>query len=183
MKIRIISAIIGMALISGPLWGHSKAIKPGHVDMFLQPYFKMQESLSKDDLSGAKKHSAMFKEMLGHGPSFDDAPSLSDLSDAAENISYASGLNEARNAFHVISKDMSKMVEHVGTSGKHGVFVMSCPMAFKGKGGEWLQHSKQTANPYFGASMYGCGSVKTALVENSSKMSEKAHNSHSHKKH
>lgn len=180
MKLKVVTIIAGASILTSSLFAHSKAIKPGHVDMFLQPYFELQESLSKDDLSGAKKHAAMFKEMLGHGPSFDEAPSLSDLSEAADTISKASGLDEARTAFHVISTDMGKMVEHVGTSGKHDVYVMSCPMAFKGKGGEWLQSSKQTANPYFGASMYRCGSVKSSLVENSSKMSEKAHNSHSH---
>ena len=33
-------------------------------------------------------------------------------------------------------------------------------MAFDGEGGTWLQTTDKVRNPFYGASMLGCGSVK-----------------------
>lgn len=33
------------------------------------------------------------------------------------------------------------------------------PMAFGGRGGDWLQADKKINNPYYGASMLRCGSI------------------------
>jgi Cu(I)/Ag(I) efflux system membrane fusion protein len=37
-------------------------------------------------------------------------------------------------------------------------------MAFGNSGADWLQADKSVANPYFGASMLRCGSVKSELA-------------------
>ncbi len=37
------------------------------------------------------------------------------------------------------------------------VYRAHCPMAFGGKGADWLQGDKQVRNPYYGASMLSCG--------------------------
>ncbi len=162
MKKRIIATIAAFIAVSA--FAHSKAIKPEYVDMLLTPYFELQTALSKDDLARAKSSAASFKMMLGHGPSHEDAPSLADLSEEAAKIQSASGIKIAREAFHAISKDLASMVEHVGTSGKSDVIKMHCPMAFNNKGGDWLQNSKDLANPYYGAMMLKCGSVKDTLA-------------------
>ena len=180
MNSKIITLIAVASFVSGSLFAHSKAIKPEYVDMLLKPYFELQASLSKDDLDASKNSANKFKAMLGHGPSAEDAPSMEDLGTEAKKITDASDLATARAAFHVISKDIGKMVEHVGTTGKQDVYKMSCPMAFQGKGGEWLQDSNSLANPYYGASMYSCGSVQAQLAESNS---EKAHDSHGTKNH
>lgn len=103
--------------------------------MLLTPYFELQTALSKDDLAKAKTSAATFKQMLGHGPSHEEAPSLADLTDEAAKIETAADIKVAREAFHVISKDLAKIVEHVGTSGKSDVVQMRCPMAFDKHGG------------------------------------------------
>ncbi len=167
MKKTLLTLVAVFAAASA--FAHSKAIKPEFVDMILTPYFQLQTALAKDDLASAKTSAATFKAMLGHGPSHEDAPSLADLTGEATKIESASDLAAARDAFHAISKDLAKMVEHVGTSGKSDVVQMRCPMAFNNQGGTWLQANEDLANPYYGSKMYKCGSVVSALASGKGK--------------
>lgn len=183
MKTRLTTFIIAALVGAVSTFAHSKAIKPAYVDMLLTPYFELQMALAKDDLAKAKASAETFDKMLGHGPSHDDAPSLADLSIEAKKISAASDIKAARVAFHVISKDITKMVEHVGTSGKSDVILMSCPMAFDNKGGSWLQDSGDLANPYYGAMMYKCGSSVKTLAKAKGGHSSKEMKGHSHSGH
>lgn len=155
-----------LACFSGAtsLFAHSKAIKPEFVDRLLTPYFGIQEALSGDSLTDAQKSAGAFQTMLGHGPSFDDAPSLLELQDQSKAIAAAGDIQSARTAFLTLSADLAEMVEHVGTSGTRDVYQMTCPMAFGGKGGDWLQNTKDLTNPYYGSMMYKCGSVKDQLA-------------------
>jgi len=164
MNKKFITILIVALIGASSAFAHSKAIKPEYVDMLLTPYFELQTALAKDDLATAKSSAGTFNKMLGHGPSHEDAPSLADLTEEAAKIQSASDIKIAREAFHAISKDLAKMVEHVGTSGKSDVVKMHCPMAFNNKGGAWLQNSEDLANPYYGAMMLKCGSVKETLA-------------------
>ena len=42
--------------------------------------------------------------------------------------------------------------------------LFHCPMAFDDEGADWLQSGETTANPYFGARMFRCGSQKEILA-------------------
>ncbi len=189
MKTHISTLIIAALLGATSAFAHSDAIKPEFVDMLLKPYFKVQASLAGDDLATAKKNASTFHDMLGHGPSQKEAPSLETLSVEAQKIINASDIKAARSAFHAISKDLGEIVEHVGTSGKSDVVKMSCPMAFDGKGGEWLQNSNDLANPYYGSMMFKCGSVIEQLATASAEhrhdndQHEKANDSDQHSEH
>jgi Cu(I)/Ag(I) efflux system membrane fusion protein len=44
------------------------------------------------------------------------------------------------------------------------VRLFHCPMAFDDAGADWLQSGETTANPYFGARMFRCGSQKEILA-------------------
>lgn len=165
MNIKIIITIIALTVGVTSLSAHSKAIKPEFVDGLLVPYFGLQEALSGDRLATAKTSAATFQTMLDHGPSFEDAPSLLDLQRYAKAITAASDIQAARSAFQRLSDDLTEMIKHVGTTGEQDVFQMSCPMAFEGKGGAWLQNSKDLTNPYYGSMMYKCGAVQTQLAE------------------
>lgn len=175
-------------LLASSTFAHSKAIKPEYVDMLLTPYFELQTALAKDDLAVAKTSAGSLMQMLGHGRSREEAPSLSGLSDEAAKIQSASNIKDARQAFLAISNDLASMVGHVGTSGKSEVIKMHCPMAFNNQGGDWLQNSKELANPYYGAMMLRCGTVKETLASAKDdhghkahgKMPEKDHSGHSH---
>jgi Cu(I)/Ag(I) efflux system membrane fusion protein len=187
MKTKTIISIISLSFFTSLLFGHSRAVKPEYVDMLLKPYFELQASLSKDNLDASKNNANSLKLIIGKGPSFEDAPSLLDLQDQATNIANAPSLKDARTAFLTLSTDLAEMIEHVGTSGKHNVFQMNCPMAFEGKGGDWMQNSKDLANPYYGSMMYTCGSVKAQLAKGKSHQSgegehdgHKGHGEHKH---
>lgn len=173
MKKLFVSTIAVLAAVSA--FGHSKAIKPEYVDTLLVPYFELQTALSGDDLAKAKTSATTFKQKLGHGPSHEEAPSLADLSDEAAKVESAPDLSAAREAFHAISKDLAKVVEHVGTSGKTDVVQMRCPMAFDNQGATWLQNSEKLANPYFGSMMLKCGSVVETLASGTAKSSSMDH--------
>ncbi|MDA0349920.1 MAG: DUF3347 domain-containing protein [Verrucomicrobia bacterium] len=175
MKSKIITLIIATLIASTSLFAHSKAIKPEFVDMLLKPYFELQASLANDDLETSKQHSNTFKAMLGHGPSFEDAPSLLDLQDQATNLADAADISSARTAFLTLSEDLSEMIEHVGTTKTQNIYKMSCPMAFDGKGGAWLQNNEKLVNPYFGAMMLHCGTVDAQLAKASSKEGHDEH--------
>jgi len=175
----LIVALIGTV----SAFAHSKAIKPEFVDMLLTPYFELQTALSKDDLASSKADAKTFKEMLGHGPSHEEAASLADLSAEADKIINASDIKDARTAFLAISKDLSKMVEHVGTTGKSDVVKMHCPMAFNNKGGSWLQNNHKLANPYYGSMMYSCGAVQETLATAKEGKAQQNHGEHAHGNH
>ncbi len=177
MKSKIITIIITCAMASTSLFADSKAIKPEFVDMLLKPYFELQASLAKDDLDASKQHSNTFKAMLGHGPSFEEAPSLLDLQDEATALANASDISAARTAFLSLSEDLTEMVEHVGTTKTQDLYKMSCPMAFQGKGGAWLQNNETLANPYFGAMMLRCGTIDSQLAKANT---ENSHADHKH---
>ena len=44
-------------------------------------------------------------------------------------------------------------------------YLMHCPMAFKNKGADWLQNSKDVINPYYGDKMLTCGSTKETIAK------------------
>lgn len=55
-------------------------------------------------------------------------------------------------------------LEHFGYEHELGpIEVFHCPMAMDGEGGDWLQFSGETANPYYGSSMLRCGSSQRPL--------------------
>ena len=51
-----------------------------------------------------------------------------------------------------------------GVEGTGPVRLFHCPMAFDDAGADWLQSGETTANPYFGARMFRCGSQKEILA-------------------
>lgn len=165
MKTKIITLLIVSLVGISSLFAHSKTITPEYVDHLLTPYFEMQSSLADDDFAGSQAHAKVLMAVLEAGPSHEDAPTLADLSDEAKKIVNAMDIKVARAAFLDVSNQLAHMVKHVGTSGEVDVYKMRCPMAFNGKGGEWLQNSNHLLNPYYGSAMLTCGTVLEHVVE------------------
>ena len=56
--------------------------------------------------------------------------------------------------------DLEKQFGHHGTQTWHLAF---CPMTFDNTGAEWLQRDDVIHNPYFGAVMPRCGTIRAAF--------------------
>ncbi|HEY5626497.1 MAG TPA: hypothetical protein VIR79_00985, partial [Nitrospira sp.] len=39
-----------------------------------------------------------------------------------------------------------------------------CPMAFDGRGADWLQMTERTENPFFGSAMFRCGALEDSIT-------------------
>jgi Cu(I)/Ag(I) efflux system membrane fusion protein len=61
-----------------------------------------------------------------------------------------------RKDFALLSDEVVTLARRVPELGNGGRFLY-CPMAFDGRGANWLQKDGPVANPYFGSAMRGCG--------------------------
>ena len=68
----------------------------------------------------------------------------------------------ARAAFALLSESMIVSTKCYGIAGEP-VHRIHCPMAFGNRGGDWLQRSEKTENPYFGSAMFRCGVMKETI--------------------
>lgn len=82
--------------------------------------------------------------------------------DEASKIVAAASLDEQRKAFSTLSDEMTKLVKK-STISTGEIYLKYCPMANGNKGGYWLSNEKEIKNPYFGAKMLKCGSVKETI--------------------
>jgi len=73
-----------------------------------------------------------------------------DVADAAVAVAKAPDLAATRGAFKILSRDAVALARH-----ERGWFIVSCPMA----DADWVQSTRQIANPYFGQAMSTCGTV------------------------
>lgn len=131
-------------------------------------YFKLWEALAGDDFDGAKKSGggllAAVKKVdmsVFSGPAHTSWMELSkSLSESAGGISKAKDMEAARDAFYRLSKTTIDLHGDFGHTGSRSFYLSFCPMARDGEGAYWLQESDELLNPYYGASMLHCGSVK-----------------------
>ena len=72
----------------------------------------------------------------------------------------ATSLNEIRMAFKPLSETMIALSNVVGSVGIP-LYIQYCPMADNNQGADWLSSESEIRNPYFGASMLGCGELKS----------------------
>jgi Cu(I)/Ag(I) efflux system membrane fusion protein len=143
------------------------------LDSVFTAYFDVQQSLSRDDLdaaqTAAKKalnkldavdmtllegplHMAWMKE---HG----------NIETIAKKLSGEQDIEKARQAFAQLSESLAVVAKKFGTSGAQPILRFHCPMAFDGRGADWLQNRPGTENPYFGATMFTCGKQTEVIVE------------------
>ncbi len=157
-----ITALLGSAIIAS---AHGNEFKPAFVDSLVPDYLAVQTALAGDDLAGAQKAASQLVATAKHGPKF------AAFTTPAADLANAKTLQAARTQFQTVSMEMQDLVDHVGTTDKHTLFEAHCPMAFDGKGGDWLQGNQEVSNPYYGARMLRCGSIKGQVAGEESSMS------------
>ena len=129
-------------------------------------YSKISESLALDK----KPDIELFKNLLKHVQSVNMdtmteevhlvfMKEAGNIEEAVKSLSPEADLKLFRLEFGKISSSLISLMELSSFLGKDS-FVLNCPMAFDGKGANWLQLKKQASNPYLGLEMKGCGDVK-----------------------
>ena len=122
-----------------------------HLDTALESYLSIQESLAADDLDSAKATAATWLKDVGEE---------SHACDIIESIANAENLENAREAFLSFSDLMIEGAQEGKLNHEQSLYLAHCPMAFHNKGGSWLQTDETVNNPYFGAKMLHCGTIK-----------------------
>lgn len=141
------------------------AFKPEFVSSLSPAYLQVQAALAADDLAASQTAARTLLATAKTGPD------LADFTNPVQAIVDATTIDAARTGFSDASQAYITLIKQVGTTGDLDLYVAHCPMAFDGKGGDWLQTDKKIANPYFGAAMLRCGSIKRQVAKHESKMS------------
>lgn len=160
MKTSLRLLLTGLALTALAARGlaHSDELKPEHVDPLVPAYLTVQQALAGDDLGAAQsaaQNLAAQAKAAGH---------LEDLAAYAAKLADDGDLKAARADFQDLTVEFATLVEHVGTTGDQTLYLAHCPMAFGGKGGDWVQADRTISNPYYGAMMLRCGGIKKQLA-------------------
>lgn len=185
---KIITMALSLVLTATAAFAHSDAFKPAFVDSLIEPYLAIQKGLAGDELAAAQKGAEHYLAAMKHAPHEGEAhEEAMDLSTPAKAILKASDIKAARTAFLSLSREITSLVQHIGTTKETPLFIAHCPMAFNNKGGSWIQSDKTVANPYYGATMLRCGSIQKQIAgedhsgrEHGSSESVESHSGHHH---
>lgn len=140
-----------------------------HIDVIAHFYTHIQTGLADDD---AEEVSIRAKQLVNHMHEYDTVVfaekeqevydkyeiKIIELSKAIQNTE---DIEAQRKYFESISDVIYQLVKTVGTT--EPLYKSYCPMALDGKGAMWLSETEEIANPYYGASMYSCGSVQEVV--------------------
>lgn len=131
----------------------------------INEYLKIKNALVKSD----SKNAALSAEALTKSidaVAVEDLPapqkaSWSEITEkakkAAKSIVAANGkLDKQRKAFHELSQSISELITGFGTTQK--LYLDFCPMYDDGS--VWISETKNIKNPYYGAQMMSCGTIR-----------------------
>jgi len=148
----------------------------GSLDPVYASYFEMQQSLVQDDLESFRKsYRAMWDSVIAVDASNLMGESKEQWHTAQMALAGQSGAPESvvdidggRRVFEKVSQALIDVDKAIGHVGDHLHYVDFCPMAFGGKGAEWLSSKPEIENPYLGQDMPGCGEIHETLSPKSS---------------
>ncbi len=134
-------------------------------------YFEMQQALANDDPNEAFLSLDGFTSALEHvDMSLFDMESHTlwmrstrSLVNAIGDVTAKTEVATLRERFLQLSQVMIGLSKAWGPLGTDTAYIMHCPMAFDNQGAHWLQNNDTLLNPYFGAMMLHCGSIKSTI--------------------
>ena len=147
------AALLSLVAVAAIASAHGDVFKPEYVDSLIPSYLQLQTALAGDDLVAAQFAAKSLRATAIKGTDFKEFARFT------HEIITAVNLKIARVNFADVSSELMTLIEHVGTTGKQALYAAHCPMAFDGKGGDWLQADENVLNPYYGAMMLRCGSI------------------------
>ncbi|MBI1291671.1 efflux RND transporter periplasmic adaptor subunit [bacterium] len=148
-----------MALPGGPEDRPEQPVRPmdgehgEHLADIVHAYIGVQEALAADSQEVAQE---AFHNLAGQA----EAAELAEVVGPAKDGASAETLEAQRRSFEQLSAVIIPIVREHGNPTEHPVRLVHCPMAFDFAGADWLQTTKEVRNPYFGAEMLTCGTVK-----------------------
>ncbi|MCP3943698.1 MAG: DUF3347 domain-containing protein [Desulfobacteraceae bacterium] len=134
------------------------------LDKSLMGYFSMQQSLSKDNLTQAKKSLSLISSNINKQVELEGMTKKlwevekHKIKQALKDIDNSSTIKDARSAFEALSTSMEVLVVHFGGPENHYIAKYHCSMFDGNRGASWLQNTEGTQNPYYGSQMFSCGS-------------------------
>jgi len=143
------------------------------MDAVVAAYFEVQNALSRDNFQAAQSGTKKLAGALGavdmgllEGPAHMAWMRESgDLKKSVDVMAGATDIERVRAGFALLSESMAAVTKRFGTSSAQPVLRFHCPMAFDGRGADWLQNKPGTENPYFGSAMFRCGNVTETINE------------------
>lgn len=137
-------------------------------------YLEVQDALAQDEPEQAAAAAKGLRDALEGdlGKPLEGAPAKAwrdthapALRDTAAALAAKTDLAEQRTVFEPVSEAFEAAVRDYGLPEGTSAFVVHCPMAFDDAGADWLQaDGDEVRNPYFGSSMYRCGTVKERIA-------------------
>ena len=151
----------------GQGWVPELKISGQLVAQLIGPYLQLQAALAGDDLPAAKASLGLMSAVPGRSRA---------LVDLLDTMSTAQSLDGVRRPhFERLSNAMIAALKANPESFDGELFIMHCPMVYMDRGADWLQSLEFLQNPYFGAQMLRCGSIKETI-----EAPESGHESHDH---
>lgn len=137
-----------------------------HIKEVASHYFHIKHSLVGDDAAEAKKGATMMLQVISQ---FDNslfsanqkgeyAKHIIAIKEHADAIVKSADINAERMHFSELSTHTYELIKAFGAGNK--IYYDHCPMAFSGKGANWLNENAAIQNPYMGTKMPDCGSVE-----------------------
>jgi Cu(I)/Ag(I) efflux system membrane fusion protein len=118
------------------------------LDELITSYLQIQRALAQDNIEharhgwmGLRGKSAQLAKLLPEADSLKEKDAL-------------------RSAFHILSQHVISRAQNHPEEIHRELRLVHCPMAFDFSGADWLQTEDNVRNPYFGAEMLTCGTLK-----------------------
>lgn len=125
----------------------------------IKNYLQLKNDLVNDNAEKAKISAEKAQEQLqAVNPSEEKISArIKSLQKGFSAVSQSGEIEKQREAFISLSEEMITISKQIQQTQK--LFIQKCPMANNNQGAKWLSLEEEIKNPYYGASMLGCGSV------------------------
>ncbi len=125
-----------------------RPLRPEERGPCIRVYLEAQDALFRDDKEGARKALARLAGMAEG----------SSAALALRKVGADSSLEDLRAAFRDLGNALLEQESELDGV-LEGLVRAHCPMAFGGKGADWLQLGTKVKNPWYGTKMPSCGNV------------------------
>lgn len=132
----------------------------GKLEKIIKAYLPLARALAGDTPEKAQVAARELVESSGEIPFPEDAKYLQEN---ARELAEEGQIAKQRELFQNISNRLIALVLSHGLDQVGSAYVVHCPMAAGGKGGDWISNVPKVLNPYFGDAMLNCGSVTATL--------------------